>query len=158
MIITRTPLRVSFFGGGTDYPAWFQEHGGAVLATTIDKYIYLHCRYLPPFFDFQEETPKGHHSWFGFPIRVKGNAGFKVTELTKALNAKHVETRPIIAGNIARQPALKMYEHRVVGDMKHSNAVMDGAFSFGNHQDVDSGARQYVAEQVRSFLRSRGLT
>ena len=61
--------------------------------------------------------------------------------LTKALNAAHVETRPIIAGNIARQPALKLYEHRVVGDMKHSNAVMDGAFSFGNHQDVDSGAR-----------------
>ncbi len=54
MIITRTPLRVSFFGGGTDYPAWFREHGGAVLATTIDKYLYLHCRYLPPFFDFQQ--------------------------------------------------------------------------------------------------------
>ncbi|HZY55809.1 MAG TPA: galactokinase [Reyranella sp.] len=53
MIITRTPLRVSFFGGGTDYPAWFREHGGAVLATTIDKYLYLHCRYLPPFFDFK---------------------------------------------------------------------------------------------------------
>ena len=51
MIITRTPLRVSFFGGGTDYPAWFREHGGAVLATTIDKYLYLHCRYLPPIFD-----------------------------------------------------------------------------------------------------------
>ena len=53
MIITRTPLRVSFFGGGTDYPAWFRDHGGAVLATTIDKYLYLHCRYLPPFFDFR---------------------------------------------------------------------------------------------------------
>lgn len=53
MIITRTPLRVSFFGGGTDYPAWFRENGGAVLATTIDKYLYLHCRYLPPFFDFK---------------------------------------------------------------------------------------------------------
>lgn len=53
MIITRTPLRVSFFGGGTDYPAWFREHGGAVLATTIDKYLYLHVRYLPPFFDFK---------------------------------------------------------------------------------------------------------
>lgn len=51
MIITRTPLRVSFFGGGTDYPAWFQTHGGAVLATTVDKYIYVLCRYLPPFFD-----------------------------------------------------------------------------------------------------------
>jgi D-glycero-alpha-D-manno-heptose-7-phosphate kinase len=50
MIISRTPLRISFFGGGTDYPAWFKKNGGAVLATTIDKYIYMTCRYLPPFF------------------------------------------------------------------------------------------------------------
>ena len=50
MIITRTPYRVSFFGGGTDYPAWFKENGGAVLATTIDKYCYISCRRLPPFF------------------------------------------------------------------------------------------------------------
>src|SRR5882757_7721484 len=51
MIITRTPFRISFFGGGTDYPAWFQEHGGVVLATTIDKYCYISCRRLPPFFE-----------------------------------------------------------------------------------------------------------
>src|SRR5579864_1377204 len=51
MIITRTPYRISFFGGGTDYPSWYREHGGAVLATTIDKYCYLTCRYLPPFFE-----------------------------------------------------------------------------------------------------------
>ncbi|HYE52403.1 MAG TPA: kinase [Azospirillaceae bacterium] len=51
MIITRTPYRISFFGGGTDYPPWFQEHGGAVLATTIDRYCYIKCRFLPPFFD-----------------------------------------------------------------------------------------------------------
>ena len=51
MIITRTPFRVSFFGGGTDYPGWYLEHGGAVLSTTIDKFCYLTCRYLPPFFD-----------------------------------------------------------------------------------------------------------
>jgi len=44
MIITRTPFRVSFFGGGTDYPAWFQRHGGVVLATSIDKYCYITCR------------------------------------------------------------------------------------------------------------------
>jgi D-glycero-alpha-D-manno-heptose-7-phosphate kinase len=50
MIISRTPYRVSFFGGGTDYPAWYAEHGGAVLASTIDKYCYLTCRRLPPFF------------------------------------------------------------------------------------------------------------
>ena len=51
MIISRTPFRVSFFGGGTDYPVWYQECGGAVLATTIDKYCYITCRYLPPFFE-----------------------------------------------------------------------------------------------------------
>lgn len=53
MIISRTPFRISFFGGGTDYEPWFREHGGAVLATTIDKYCYLHCRFLPPFFDYK---------------------------------------------------------------------------------------------------------
>jgi len=51
MIISRTPFRISFFGGGTDYPGWYRKHGGAVLATTIDKYCYLTCRYLPPFFE-----------------------------------------------------------------------------------------------------------
>lgn len=42
---------MSFFGGGTDYPAWYAEHGGAVLATSINKYCYISCRYLPPFFE-----------------------------------------------------------------------------------------------------------
>ena len=51
MIITRTPYRISFFGGGTDYPSWYRQHGGAVLSTTIDKYCYITCRYLPPFFE-----------------------------------------------------------------------------------------------------------
>ena len=51
MIITRTPFRISFFGGGTDYPPWFREYGGSVLATTIDKYCYISCRKLPQFFE-----------------------------------------------------------------------------------------------------------
>jgi D-glycero-alpha-D-manno-heptose-7-phosphate kinase len=52
MIITRTPFRISFFGGGTDYPVWYEKHGGAVLSTAIDKYCYITCRYFPPFFEF----------------------------------------------------------------------------------------------------------
>lgn len=50
MIISKTPFRISFFGGGTDYPIWYRENQGAVLSTTIDKYCYLTVRYLPPFF------------------------------------------------------------------------------------------------------------
>lgn len=51
MVITRTPFRISFFGGGTDYPAWFKKNGGAVLSTTINKYCYVITRYLPPFWE-----------------------------------------------------------------------------------------------------------
>lgn len=50
MIISRTPFRVSLFGGGTDYPDWIREHGGAVLGMAINKYCYLSVRSLPPFF------------------------------------------------------------------------------------------------------------
>ena len=50
MIITKTPYRISLFGGGTDYPEWYRKEGGGVLSTTIDKYCYVSCRTLPGFF------------------------------------------------------------------------------------------------------------
>ncbi len=51
MIICRTPFRISFFGGSTDYPEWYRVHGGATLGTAINKYCYITCRFLPPFFE-----------------------------------------------------------------------------------------------------------
>jgi D-glycero-alpha-D-manno-heptose-7-phosphate kinase len=51
MIISRTPFRISLFGGGTDYPTWFREHGGAVLGAAVNKYCYISLRRLPPFFE-----------------------------------------------------------------------------------------------------------
>lgn len=53
MIISRTPYRISFFGGGTDYHTWYQNYGAAVLSMTINRHCYLHCRFLPPFFEHQ---------------------------------------------------------------------------------------------------------
>ncbi len=53
MIISRTPFRISFFGGGTDYPAWYEENGGSVISATINKYCYITARYLPPFFEYK---------------------------------------------------------------------------------------------------------
>ena len=55
MIITKTPFRMSFFGGGTDMPQFFQEHRGAVLSTSFDKYVYVTVRHLPRFFDYTTE-------------------------------------------------------------------------------------------------------
>ena len=56
MVITRTPFRISFFGGGTDLPSWYKENGGAVLSTTIDKYCYISGRRLPSFFDHKHRV------------------------------------------------------------------------------------------------------
>lgn len=55
MIITKTPFRMSFFGGGTDIPLFFNEHGGAVISTTFDKYAYVNVRHLPPFMPYLSE-------------------------------------------------------------------------------------------------------
>lgn len=55
MIITQTPFRMSFFGGGTDMESFFKEYGGAVLSTTFDKYCYVNVRHLPRFFDYSTE-------------------------------------------------------------------------------------------------------
>jgi len=109
------------------------------------------------FFAFQDETPKGRHSWFGFTVKVRKDAPFKADELTGALEAARIETRPIICGNIARQPAMNLYPHRVHGDLKHASDVMDSAFSFGNHQAIGAKARSYVADNFRSFLVQRDL-
>ena len=59
MIITRTPLRISFFGGGTDLPDYYKKFGGEVLSTTIDKYLYITCRRMPPFWEYKDRFVYG---------------------------------------------------------------------------------------------------
>ena len=61
MIISRTPTRISFFGGGTDYPDWYLENGGAVISTTINKYSYITVRELPPFFSYKHRIRYYEH-------------------------------------------------------------------------------------------------
>ena len=55
MIFTKTPFRMSFFGGGTDLQEYFEEYGGAVLSTTFDKYCYVSVRHLPRFFEYKNQ-------------------------------------------------------------------------------------------------------
>lgn len=71
MLITRTPFRVSFFGGGTDYQEYFSEYGGCVLSTTIDKYCYLSMRQLPPFFEYQNQFTYSKIERFNKPSEVQ---------------------------------------------------------------------------------------
>ena len=83
MIISRTPFRISFFGGGTDYPKWYLKYGGSVLATTIDKYCYLYVRYLPPFFWHKYRIVYSKIELVNHPEEIKHPA---VREVLKFLN------------------------------------------------------------------------
>lgn len=71
MVITRTPFRISFFGGGTDFRAYFSEYGGSVLSTTIDKYCYLSMRRLPPFFAYKNQLTYSRIERFDDPAEVQ---------------------------------------------------------------------------------------
>ena len=100
---------------------------------------------------FQTETKNSQHTWFGFPVFVDPNAPYTREALTAYLEGASIETRPIICGNIAEQPGMKLYPHRTVGDLSHANNVMRNAFSFGIHQEVDKTARSYIIKKFRRF-------
>lgn len=80
MLITRTPYRISFFGGGTDYPSWIREHGGAVLACGINKYCYISLRYLPPFFPHRYRIVYSKTECCNFPSEIRHPAVRAVCE------------------------------------------------------------------------------
>lgn len=71
MMIIKTPFRISFFGGGTDFPDYYREYGGCVLSTTIDKYCYLSMRHLPPFFEFKSLISYSKTERFDDPSQVR---------------------------------------------------------------------------------------
>ena len=71
MLITRTPFRVSFFGGGTDYREYFEEYGGSVLSTSIDKYCYVTFRNLPALFDYKNQLTYSKIERFNNPVELQ---------------------------------------------------------------------------------------
>jgi CDP-6-deoxy-D-xylo-4-hexulose-3-dehydrase len=99
-----------------------------------------------------KEKPGTRHAWFGYPITIKQEAPFSREDLTKFMEEKKIETRPIMAGNIAEQPAMREIQHRVVGDLKNSKMIMRRSMFWGNHQLIGKEQREYVAESVREFM------
>ena len=103
-----------------------------------------------PYLRFQKEN--GRSSCFGFSIVLDG-APFTVTAIRQHLEASGIETRPIICGNIAKQPVMAKYEHRVVGDLKNATDVMVNGFSIGCHQGVTQEQVGYIAEAMNEFVK-----
>mgnify|MGYP001559706563 CR=1 FL=1 len=101
------------------------------------------------------------HAWFLYPMMVKPNAPFTRAELVKHLESKGVETRPILAGNIAEQPVMRMINHRKVGDLPASRAIMRRGLCVGIHHGVTPERRgafvHYIAEFMDQVARTRQL-
>lgn len=100
-VMSKTALRISFFGGGTDYPAWYRENPGAVLASSIDKYCYLLCRWLPPFFEHKHrivwseiETPQDVDEIRHPSVRET----LKFLDITNGVEIHHAGDLPAMTG------------------------------------------------------------
>jgi D-glycero-alpha-D-manno-heptose-7-phosphate kinase len=101
MVITRTPFRISFFGGGTDFPTWVQRHGGEVLGTTIDKYCYISVRELPPFFEHKHRLVYSKIENVGAINEIKHPAvpeAFKYMKIRQGLELHHDGDLPARSG------------------------------------------------------------
>ena len=101
MIITRTPFRVSFFGGGTDYPVWYRENGGRVISTTIDKYCYVTLRELPPFFKYKHLLRYFEREEINTIDEIKHPSireGLKYLDINKSIELVHHADLPAQSG------------------------------------------------------------
>ena len=103
-----------------------------------------------------EERPNTRHVWFGYPVTVKSDAPFKRADLVRFLEARGLETRPIMAGNITEQPAMKLFEHRISEDLTNSTLINNQSFFFGNHQGIGDQEREAVTGYFQEFFAEVG--
>jgi len=116
------------------------------------KYFLNNLQKYSDYLLLPREKPGTKHVWFAFPITVRPDAPFSREELVTFLEQRGIETRPIMAGNIAEQPVMKLYKHRVVGDLKNSKLIMRQSFLFGNHQGVGAKERKFIVDCIGEFM------
>ncbi len=117
------------------------------------KAIYSGLKPFEDFFLLHEATKKSDPCWFGFMIYVKENAPFSKQDIVLHLEEKKIGTRNLFAGNILRQPAYSSLKHRVVGDLKNTDATMNNAFWVGVYPGIDTARRNYLIETITNFCK-----
>jgi CDP-6-deoxy-D-xylo-4-hexulose-3-dehydrase len=113
------------------------------------------CRELAHFSDYLLlpcERKDTRHVWHGYPVMIRSDAPFNREKLVAYLEARGVETRPIMAGNIDEQPALRLFPHQKVGDLPNSRLIHRNAFYFGNHHGIGREKREAVVSYFREFV------
>ena len=115
-------------------------------------YLYKHLQKFEEFLILPTWHPKSDPSWFAFPLTVREDAPFMRHELTRFLEMNHVQTRPLFAGNILRQPAYQHITSRSVGDLPASDKIMRGSFFIGVYPGMDQQRLDYMIEQFKNFF------
>lgn len=104
------------------------------------------------YFWLHKERTGTKHVWFGYPITVNPDAPFTRKELTDFLEGKGVETRPVMAGNMDEQPAMRLFNYRKVGSLPNSRLIMRNSFFFGNHQGITKEERGAIVNYIAEFI------
>ncbi len=100
------------------------------------------------------EQPGTKHVHFGYHLTVTPKAPFNREQLVNHLEKGLIETRPVMAGNMAEQPVMKYLPHRISGSLENSRMIMRNSFFFGNHVGIQDEEREYIAEAITDFLKS----
>lgn len=105
------------------------------------------------YFLLHRERAGTKHAWFACPITVKPDAPFTRKEITDFLEAKGVETRPIMTGNIDEQPAMRLFSYRKIGDLPNSRLITRNSFFFGNYPGIDKEEREAIVSYIKEFMK-----
>ncbi|MBI2914238.1 MAG: DegT/DnrJ/EryC1/StrS family aminotransferase [Chloroflexi bacterium] len=142
----------------TELQAAFGIHQLRKLEEFIDRRRQNHRAWTAALAPYREqvwvhdERPGTRHAGFGYQVTVSPSAPFRRSALVAHLEARGLETRPIVAGNIAEQPAMRLFPHRVSGDLPNSRLIMRQSFYFGNHQGIGERERTAVEHYFSEFL------
>ena len=115
--------------------------------------LYIGLKHLEEFFILPEATPHSQPSWFGFPIAVRPEAPFSRRELIRHLDRSKIDTRLLFGGNLTRQPAYRDATHRKVGDLKHTDFIMNQVFWVGVYPGLTEPMLAYIIEEIERFTK-----
>ena len=125
---------------------------GIFVSQRLDNYVLYRERLdRYPWLCPQRDTPDSEGSYFGFPVVLRG-APFETADLTTQLNVQGIETRPIIAGNLALHPPLRRHAHRTVGDLAVATDILRNGFALPNHQGMGEAEVNYVCDAIDEFV------
>ena len=106
-------------------------------------------------FILPKETDNSKHCYFCYPLTIRSDDIFSRKNITEYLEKKKIQTRPIMAGNMAEQPSVKTYKNKIRGSLKNSELIMRNGFFFGNHQDIGQEEREFVADSILEFVNKK---